>query len=175
MMIVNVQRLSSLILVIVLAGTLIACGGSNTTTSPPPADSGASTSGATTPAAGGGSDYRATVIKEHDDIAQSYNRFRGLMSNPLPTDMNWRTSVQLQLATWRRTNAEAQKLSPPPDMTEFHQQYLAGLAKFNGAADDITAALDAEPMDMSQFDSGVAKLTGAIQLLQGAMPLLGNQ
>ena len=171
----NVQRLASLILVIVLAGILIACGGSNTATSTARADSGASTSSATTPATAGGSDYRATVIKEHDDIAQSYNRFRGLMSNPLPTDMNWRTSVQLQLATWRRTNAKAQKLSPPPDMAEFHQQYLAGLEKFNGAADDISAALNADTMDVSQFDSGVAKLTDGIQLIQGAMPLLGNQ
>lgn len=174
-MIVNVQRLAGLILAIVLAGSLIACGGTNTPPSSSVPESAAGASGAAATAPAGGSDYRATVIKEHDDIAQSYNRFRGLISNAQVTDTTWRTSVHLQLATWRETYSEARKLTPPPELSDFHQTFLAGLGKFNSAADDITGSLDSESMDLSLFDSATVKITDGIQLIQGAMPAVSNQ
>ncbi len=174
LMIVIRRRLAGLILAIVLIGSLIACGGTNT---PPASSMPESTAGASSaaPATTGTPGYRATVIKEHDDIAQSYNRFRGLMSSAQVTDTTWRTSVHLQLATWRETYSEAQKLTPPPELADFHQKFLAGLEKFNSAADDIAGSLDSESMDLSKFDSGTVKLTDGIQLLQGAMPELGIQ
>ncbi len=175
LMIVIRQRLAGLILAIVLAGSLIACGGANTPPASSPPESSAGTSGLAALATAGGSDYLTTVIKEHDDIAQSYNRFRGLMTNAQVTDTTWRTSVHLQLATWRQTYSEARKLTPPPELAGFHQKFLAGLEKFNSAADDITGSLEAESMDLSLFDSATVKLTDGIQLIQGAMPELGIQ
>lgn len=173
MMTVTMKRLAGLILAVILAGALVACGGTSTATTSS-AQGAVGTSGAATPSASG-SDYRATVIKEHDDIAQSYNRFRGLVANPQPSDMNWRTSVQLQLATWRRNYSEAEKLTPPSDLASFHQQYLAGMEKFNSAADDMSAALAAQTIDVSQFDAAVTKLSDGVQMIQGAMPLLDKQ
>lgn len=173
-MIVTRQRLASLILAVALAGMLIACGG-GTSTSPASSttESAVGTSGEATTA--GGSDYRALVVKGHDDISQSLERFRGLMMSAQVTDMNWRTNVHLQLATWRNAYGEAQKLTPPPELADFHQKYLAGLEKFNSAADDVTAALDAEMVDASNFQSAAVKMTDGVQLIQGAMPLLDNQ
>ncbi|HEU4793112.1 MAG TPA: hypothetical protein VFS96_05600 [Nitrolancea sp.] len=171
----TLQRLANLVLVIALAGALIACGGSGTPTYSSTPDSAVGTSSEAPPATAGGTDYRAIVTKEHDDISQSLGQFRGLMSNAQITDMNWRTNVHLQLATWRSAYSEAQKLSPPPELAGFHQKYLEGLEKFNSAADDVTAALEADTIDASHFQSAAAKMTDGVQLLQGAMPLLGNQ
>jgi hypothetical protein len=173
-MIVIRRRLAGLILAIVLVCSLIACGGTST---PPASSTPESTAGASSaaPATTGTSDYRATVIKEHDDIAQSYNRFRGLMSNAQVTDTTWRTSVHLQLATWRQTYSAARTLTPPPDLEDFHQKFLAGLGKFNSAADDIAGSLETESTDRSLFDSATVKLTDGVQLIQGAMPELGIQ
>lgn len=179
MIIVTVRRLTGLILAIALAGTLIACGGTSAEPASSTPASGVGVSGEGTPATAGGSDYRAIVTKEHDDIARSYNRFRGLMTNAQPTDMKWRTSVHLQLVTWRTTYSEAQKLTPPPDLADFHQAFTAGLEKFDSAADDMTVALDAGSIDVSQFESSyqsaTVKLTDGVRLLEGATQLLGNQ
>jgi hypothetical protein len=163
----TISPFAGLILAIALMLSLVACGGG--TGALPATDDSARTSGDVASAAGQ-TDYRAAVSQQYNEIQQSVDRFGSLMAHPKITDLNWRTEVHLQLATWRQTYREAQQLTPPPELEDVHQKYLESLAKFDGAADDVTSALD-NP-DITRFRDAATKMTDGVQLIQEVMPLL---
>jgi hypothetical protein len=163
----TISRFADLVLTIALITGLAACGGGMG--GAPAADNAAGAGGAAV-SASGETDYRATVSRQYNDIQQSVDRFGSLMARSKITDLDWRTEAHLQLATWRDTHREAQQLTPPPELEEFHRTYLEGLAKFDSAADDVSSALD-NP-DVARFHAAATKMTDGVQLIQEVMPLL---
>lgn len=86
--------------------------------------------------------YAAAVRSEVQTMATSMSTFGQLVASPKLGDQTWTIVVATQLAIWRQTYAEAQKLEAPPSFARTHERYLTALANLNAASYDFAKGVD---------------------------------
>jgi len=127
----------------VLAASLGSCldsPSSNNSTASAPAASATVAVAAQTDNAG--SAYFGQVHEEAGALGASLGRMADLCRSPLPQDRNWQAEVALELAMWKATYTDAQKLQPPAGWSEWNDRWLAQLASLDTAADEFASGID---------------------------------
>lgn len=144
--------LVAIILVISIVG--IACGGSSSQPAGSPASSGDGAAGS----GANGQDYRSIVVQRTKTLEQSNEQLGVLLISPQFRDPAWKSQVDAELNKWSNASAEAQQLTPPDAYRAFHEKYLAGLATFERAANNLGRAI------LNQNISAVADARGQMMM-----------
>ncbi len=114
--------------------------------------------------------FAATIVHQSKTMADSFRRFAELAHDPKFFDDTWKLNVAVELATWRTTYSEAQKLTPPSAFEPMHQKYLDGLSKFNDASVHVAQGID--DLDPDALGTAAQKIQDGNQLIQEATAML---
>lgn len=114
--------------------------------------------------------YRAQISSQAKELEDSFSRMSILTNDPKILDNNWRASLIMELAIWKVTLTNAQRLAVPDGYTNFHAKYLDALSKFDGAADTIASGTD--NFDADQTLDGIYMVKEGRELLQEALNIL---
>jgi endonuclease YncB( thermonuclease family) len=124
-----------------------------------------------TPAVTAAEQAYATEIAGQSQLMQtSLSEVTRLSRSPQLFNETWRLQYAIQLAAWKVAHESARKLSPPPRFRAFHDRWVAALAEFDRAADDIAFALD-NPFAASavpRMNAGAARMNRANMLVNEA-------
>jgi hypothetical protein len=103
--------------------------------------------------------YCGAIHEEASEVNKSVLTFGRLLSNPQPTDDNWRTQVVMQLALWKVVYSQAQHLAPPPRFHPVQSCWLDALSRLSDAADGYARAIDDVSAD--EIRNATERLDGA--------------
>lgn len=80
-------------------------------------------------------------------MAQSMSQLSNLMLEPRFGQTEWTVDVAAQFATWTASYRDAQALTPPESLRETHDLFLASLAQYDRAGEEMARAIDAGDPD----------------------------
>ena len=108
--------------------------------------------------------YSSMISSQLTVLVGSLQRIDALFDNAQPSDRGWLSQVGAELFLWRLLYQIAEDVNPPADFESFDQQYLEALALLDGAASDISQAL--ETSDDSMLASAGTKIQDAVTALR---------
>ena len=118
------------------------------------------------PASGDIETYLAATSARYDAVIASMGVFAALIGAPPDesTDV-YREALRAEAAIWQDAYAEAITLTPPEELLDLHEQYLAFMELMNQAAGNINAGLDQD--DPDRIDQGIDQVIEATTLIEG--------
>lgn len=109
--------------------------------------------------------YLTDAMAGYDGVIASMGVFAALIGAPPdePTDA-YRDALRTEAAIWQDAYTAAQALTPPDDLADLHEQYLAFTELMNAAATDISDGLDQDDPDL--IDQGINQVIEATTLIE---------
>jgi hypothetical protein len=109
--------------------------------------------------------YLAEAMAGYDGVIASMGVFAALIGAPPdePTDA-YRDALRTEAAIWQDAYTAALALTPPDELADLHEQYLAFMDLMNDAAADINNGLDQDDPDL--IDQGINQVIEATTLIE---------
>lgn len=109
--------------------------------------------------------YLTEASAGYDAVIASMGVFAALIGAPPdePTD-TYRDALRAEASIWQASYDQAVSLTPPDDLADLHEQYLAFMELMNEAATNIDAGLDQDDPDL--IDQGINQVIEATTLIE---------
>ena len=124
------------------------------------------------PGAGEGLDaatYGTTVRGQVTLVVGSLQRVDALFDNVQPGDQAWLDQLRAELSLWQILYSEAQELTPPAELADFHARYVEALALLDSAAPDVAEGVASGDQErLSQADAKIDQAIEAIRALDAS-------
>ena len=88
------------------------------------------------------------IQQESRDVGASLRTFSVLAETPRIGDDDWTLQLATQLAIWKTTYEDAQKLQAPDEWRGWNQRYIAVLSRSDRAAGEFASGIDQRNADL---------------------------